>query len=95
MNKKSDGVTLMELIVVIAILGIIAALAVRKLIGFRSKTEGNVCAANRKTIEKMYSAFLVEKDIDYEDIIFNQFGIENFDEICSAGGVISYEDGKV
>lgn len=29
------------------------------------------------------------------DSIFNQFLIDNFDEICSASGVISYEDGKV
>lgn len=27
--------------------------------------------------------------------IFNQFLIDNFDEICPASGVISYEYGKV
>ena len=43
----------------------------------------------------MYSAFLVENDIGNLDSIFNQFLIDNFDEICPAGGVISYEDGKV
>lgn len=36
-NKKSDGYTLVELIVVIAVLGIIAAVAVPRLMGFRSK----------------------------------------------------------
>lgn len=48
-----------------------------------------------KTVERMYSAFLVENYNDHEDGIFNPFLIENFDEICPAGGVISYEDGKV
>lgn len=95
MDRKSGGFTLVELIVVIAILGIIAAVAVPRLAGFKSKAEESVCAANRKTVELMYSAFLVENDIDHMDSIFNQFLVENFDEICPAGGVISYEDGRV
>ena len=57
--------------------------------------EEKVCDANLKTVERMYSAFLVENDIDHVDSIFNQFLIDNFDEICPASGVISYEDGKV
>ena len=60
-----------------------------------SMAEERVCDANRKAIERMYSAFLVENDIDHVDSIFNQFLIDNFDEICPASGVISYEDGKV
>ena len=60
-----------------------------------SMAEERVCDANRKAVERMYSAFLVENDIDHVDNIFNQFLIDNFDEICPASGVISYEYGKV
>ena len=60
-----------------------------------SMAEEKVCDANLKTVERMYSAFLVENDIDHVDSIFNQFLIDNFDEICPASGVISYEYGKV
>ena len=60
-----------------------------------SMAEERVCDANRKAVERMYSAFLVENDIDHVDSIFNQFLIDNFDEICPASGVISYEYGKV
>ena len=95
MNKKSDGFTLVELIIVIAILGTIATIAVPRIAGFKSMAEESVCATNRKTVERMYIAFLVENDIDHEDSIFNQFIVENFDEICPFGGVISYKDGKV
>jgi len=95
LNKKSDGFTLVELIIVIAILGIIAAIAVPRIAGFKSMAEESVCAANRETVERMYLAFLVEKDIEHEDSIFNQFLIENFKGVCPTGGVISYEEGKV
>ena len=47
-----------------------------------SMAEERVCDANRKAVERMYSAFLVENDIDHVDSIFNQFLIDNFDEIC-------------
>jgi prepilin-type N-terminal cleavage/methylation domain-containing protein len=95
MNKKSDGFTLIELIVVVAILGILAAIAVPKLAGFKSNAEESVCAANLKTVERMYSAFLVEKDIDHMDSIFNQYLIDNFDKVCPVNGNISYAEGNV
>lgn len=53
-----------------------------------------VCVANRRLVERTYSAFLVENDIDHENSLFNQFIIENFDEVCPVGGVINYEGGK-
>ena len=94
MNRKHDGFTLLELIAVIAILGIIAALAVPKLIGYKRLAEERVCDTNRKTVEKMYKAFLLEKDIDYESA-FDQFLKDNFKVVCPSGGVISYKDEKV
>ena len=71
--KKSDGFTLIELIVVIVILGIIAVMTFPIIAEFKSKAEESVCDINRETVEKMYSTFLVEKDIYHEDSIFNQF----------------------
>ena len=94
-NKKSDGFTLVELIIVVVILGIIAVITFPGIAKIKSITEERVCTSNRKTIERVYSTFLVEKDISHEDNIFNQFLIDNFDEVCPLSGVISYKDDKV
>jgi len=93
-NNKSNGFTLVELIVVMAIIGIIIVIAVPRLAGFGRMAEESVCAFNRKTVERVYSAFLDEYNIDHTDSIFNQFIIDNFDKICPAGRVTRYEDGK-
>jgi len=93
MNKKSKGFTLIELIIVIAILGIITAIAVPRLVGYRSLAVERVCESNRDTAERLYEVFLQKEDPGESS--FNQFLIENFDEVCPAGGVIIYEEGKV
>lgn len=93
--KNSYGYTLIELIIVLAILGTIVAVAVPTLAGFRSRAEENICVANLKTVERMYTAFLVENNVDHEDSIFDQFHINHFDEVCPLGGIIIYENGIV
>jgi len=93
MDKKSNGFTLVEVIVVIAIIGIIAAIAGPRLTRFKSIAEERVCASNRRTAERSYNIFMLENE--YSDSLFYRFLIENFDEICPVSGVISYEDRKV
>lgn len=95
MDREYNGFTLIELIAVIAIIGIIVTLVSPKLIGIIRTTEKRVCITNQKTVEKMYNTLLLENEYDFNDNLFNQYVIENFDEVCPSNGVISYLGGKV
>ena len=51
---NSKGITLLELLVVIVVLGIIAAIAVPSVLGVIAKTEEDVCEVNRDEVELNY-----------------------------------------
>lgn len=95
MDRKSNGFTLIELIAVIAIIGIIVTLVSPKLIGIIRTIEKRFCITNQKTVEKMYNTLLHENEYIFNNNVFNQYVIENFDEVCPSNGVISYLGGKV
>lgn len=59
-RKNQKGFTLIELIVVIAILGILAAIAIPRLAGFTDKANKSAAATEARTILTAYSTLVAE-----------------------------------
>ncbi|MDW7668649.1 MAG: prepilin-type N-terminal cleavage/methylation domain-containing protein [Bacillota bacterium] len=95
-NKKlNKGFTLIELVVVIAIISILSAIAIPRFMNYTAYAKEAVCKTNRGQAERMYEAFLIEKSLNHNDLIFDLFMVENYSDICPQDGIIYYLDGNI
>lgn len=94
-NVENNGLTLIEIIVVIAILGIFMSIAVPKFTWVINHAEKQVCYANCLQLEMMYHTDLILKDSEHSEIIFSTLLNEYVGDICPGGGEIVYIDEKV
>ena len=63
-NKQDKGFTLVELLIVIVILGILAAVTVFAVRGITSDANTNSCNAEQRTIETAIEAFFADNNAD-------------------------------
>jgi prepilin-type N-terminal cleavage/methylation domain-containing protein len=70
---KSRGFTLIEVITVVAILGVISGIAVLSVMGIIEKSRRDVCNVNVIQFERMYESFLDLEGIEHSNIIFAQY----------------------
>lgn len=93
MDNRKSGFSLVEVVIAIAIIGIIATIAVPRWAQYRSLAEERVCITNLKTLERLYIDFLLDSEHDIN--VLNQFFVENFNTVCPTGGLISFKEAKV
>jgi len=96
-NKRlnNKGFTLVEIIIVLAIIAILASVAVPSFIGCIEKAKKEVCNTNCLQLERMYETYLILEGTDHTDVVFAQYLQEYGENICPDHGDISYVDGKV
>jgi prepilin-type N-terminal cleavage/methylation domain-containing protein len=94
-NKRNNGFTLVEMIVVMSIIGILGAIAVPSFIGYTEKAKEEVCRVNCLQVERMYEGYLMLENNEHSDEIFNQYMNDYRKDICPNHGDVSYVDGKV
>lgn len=94
-KRFTKGFMLVELIVVISIIGILAAIAVPAYGAYVEKAKEEVCKGNCLQVERMYEMHLEIEGIEHSDTVFEQFLMEYGKDICPGHGVITYVEGKV
>lgn len=92
--KNKKGFTLIELIVVIAILGILALFLVPSFLGYTKDAQKATCEANRHIIERSYTFYKAKsaEEITLSEYINSDDGKEYQGSKCPAGGVYTYDD---
>jgi len=91
----TKGVTLVELLAVLVILGIVALIAVPSVVGSIEKAKEEVCRANRLEMSKSYNMQLQSEGMRHSEITFNTFLLEIDGTPCPKKGIFTYEDGVI
>ncbi|PGT89055.1 type II secretion system protein [Bacillus sp. AFS040349] len=91
----SRGLTLIEVLAVVVILGILTAIAVPGVIGLIEKTKEDVCERNRVELESKYKTHLTISGLEHSDVIFMEY-IRQYREVdCPEHGEFVYVGGEI
>ena len=91
----NQGFTLVELMVVMAIMVMIVSIAVPLYTGYIERATKQVCNTNCLQLERMYHVYLIMENKEHTTNIFREFLQKYEGTICPANGDIKYTKGKV
>lgn len=74
-NKR--GLTLIELLVIIVIIGILMSIALVLYNGYISNIEEKACMENRLIIKRSYELYLYNDQLNHTSLLFDKFLLEN------------------
>ena len=95
MNKRNQGFTLVEIMIVVAIIAILAAVAIPNFIKYRQNSQAAACVSNLKQIEAAVEQARMAggKPSSIEELVGENGYIKNT-PVCPAGGTYSLGDEK-
>lgn len=86
-RKSSGGFTLLEMLIVVAIIAVLAAIALSIFSGAMEKAKKETCAANRRSLKATLTAAYMTGG---EDAVAAEYEKEGADFTCPSGGKLTY-----
>lgn len=93
-STYNNGFTLVEMIVILAILLIVLAISIPAYLGYVEYAKESACLTNRQKLVEMYHIYLITENLEHTDILFEKYIQENVQNICPSNGTISVLNDK-